>query len=124
MLVMAVAGPIVGLIPMFSEWRRTHVFAWTFQRSTWAPGDELLIAAVFVLTVPIIVSYFAWPVFRGRPTPGSCIMGYQIVYDGENKITALAALKRTLAGVTFLGDRRRSIARIDQWFGTRAVKLK
>jgi len=123
-LAVAAVAPILGLIPTFTEWRRTGVFVWNFERATFAPGDGLLFAVLFALAIPAFAFYFSWPLLRRRPSPGTCIMGYQIVADEGAALTLGAALKRTLLGVTFLGDRYRTKFRVDAWFGTHAVKLK
>jgi hypothetical protein len=120
----AAVAPVIGLVPILIEWKRTGVFAWTFERVTPAAGDDLVSAITFVLMVPAILFYFACPIVRSRPSPGACVMGYQIVGDGGVKIIWLTALKRTLLGFTFLGDRKRAVPRIDSWFGTHVVRLK
>ena len=80
-------------------------------------------AALFTLAIPALVFYYGWPLVRRRPSPGACIMGYQIVADEGVTLTPGAALKRTLFGFTFLGDRKKSTFRVDESFGTHAVKL-
>jgi len=42
-LTLMTVSPIVGLLPTFTEWRRTGVFAWSFERTTPAPGDGFLL---------------------------------------------------------------------------------
>jgi uncharacterized RDD family membrane protein YckC len=120
----AMLSPVAGLIPVLMEWKRTGVFAWTFARSAPAAGDYLMSAALFILMASLLVLYFAFPLIRNRPSPGSCAMGYQIVQDDGGSIPLKVAVYRTLAGIAFLGDRWRQGARIDGWFGTHAVKLK
>jgi hypothetical protein len=124
-LAMTAVGAVLGILPMFAEWRRTGVFAWNFERTTSAPGDGLLFVCLFVLAVPALALYYAWPLVRRRPSPGACIMGYQIVADEGVTLTWEAALKRTLLGwSTFLGDRKRAKLRVDGTYNTHAVKLK
>ena len=121
---MAILAPIVGLIPVYMEWKRTGVFAWMFERDTPAPGDTLTSALSGFLMTLIFLFYFVIPLIRARPSPGACAMGYQIVGDGGLSVGLTTALKRTVAGFTFLGDRKRSVAKIDGWFRTHPVKFK
>lgn len=123
-LAMGIVSPVVGLIPVVAEWKRTGIFAWSFERTASAPEDTLVLALTMILGVSALLIYFALPLVRGRPTPGACALGYQIVGDGGARVTPLVALKRIVLGITFLGDRKRNVARIDSWFGTHAVKLK
>lgn len=123
-LALAIIAPVAGLIPLVAEWHRTAIFAWDFERTTYAPGDALVSGLTFVLAIPVLLLYIALPLVRGRPTPGACALGYQIVSDGGARITPLVALKRTVCGVTFLGDRKSHVVKIDRWFHTHAVKLK
>lgn len=121
--VMAVS-PIFGILPTLFEWRRTGAFAWSFERTSPAPGDGLLFVLLFVLAIPAFVLYYAWPLVRRRPSPGTCIMGYQIVAEEGVTLTWAVALKRTLSGwTTFLGDRKKAKLRIDASYGTHAIKL-
>ncbi|MGB6742910.1 MAG: RDD family protein, partial [Terracidiphilus sp.] len=124
LLVLACISPVLGLIPILAEWRRTGVFAWSFVRASPAPGDSLLSVLTILLAIPALLVYFVCPLMRSRPSPGSCVLGYQIIGDGGTRITPLVALKRTVLGFTFLGDRKAQVVRIDRWFGTHAVKLK
>jgi uncharacterized membrane protein YhdT len=120
----AIVAPLVGLIYIFEEWRRTGVFAWAFERTAPAPGDGLTDAAAYALLIPATLLYFAFPLIRKRPSPGSCVMGYQIVGDSGSRISLKTALKRVVLGFTFMADRKRQIPQIDRWCGTHAVKLK
>src|ERR1700733_3371955 len=49
-LAMMLVTPVLGLIPVFVEWRRTHVFEWNFERIFPASGDKLVLTAVLSLT--------------------------------------------------------------------------
>jgi len=124
-LAVTAVGAVLGTLPMVVEWRRTGVFVWNFERTTPAPGDALLSVFLFVLAVPALVFYYALPLVRGRPSPGACVMGYQIVADEGVALTWDLAIKRTLWGWTsFLGDRKRTKLRIDESYKTHAVKLE
>jgi uncharacterized RDD family membrane protein YckC len=124
-LAVTAVSAIFGTLPMFAEWRRTGVFAWNFVRTTPASGDGLLFVLLVFLAFPTLVLYYAWPLVRRRPSPGACVMGYQIVADEGATLTWSVAIKRTLLGwSTFLGDRKRAELRVDESYGTHAVKLK
>lgn len=124
-------SPIVGIVPTLSEWSRTGVFQWTFERATFASRDAvealILIPAVFAGWI----IYFAVPLLCSRPTPGACIMGYQIITDEGVGIDFRAAVLRTILGFVaacawfitpFLGrDRKRGKIWLDKIFRTRAV---
>lgn len=126
-------GPILGILPMLTEWRRTRVFQWNFDRTTQSPGDGT-IATIGVLLIFIALAfYFALPLVRRRPSPGACILGYQIVPDEGTTFRFRAALLRTLLGFIavcawwlspFLDrDRKKGQFWLDKVFRTRAVKL-
>jgi uncharacterized RDD family membrane protein YckC len=97
-LAMMFIAPILGLIPLFVEWRRTHVFEWNFERTVPASGDKLVLAAVFLLTFVALVFYYAFPLIRCKPSPGSCIAGYQIVADDGKPLVLRKAVLRALLG--------------------------
>lgn len=132
-LAMVAVAPVFGIVPMLAEWKRTGVFEWSFERTTHAPGDGLLIAAGMVLTIGALVFYYALPLLWGRPTPGTCIAGYQIVPDDGVTLTLRTALLRTLLGfiaacgayiAPFIArDRKRGKFWLDNVFHTRAVTL-
>ncbi|MGB8259953.1 MAG: RDD family protein [Terracidiphilus sp.] len=123
-LAVTALSAIFGLLPTLTEWRRTGFFAWNFERTSPAPGDALLTETSFALDIPVLILYFAWPIVRRRPTPGACIMGYLIVADDGAALTLGKAIKRTLHGLTFLGDRKRATFRVDESFGTHAARLE
>jgi len=130
---MAIA-PVVGILPAILEWRRTGDFQWNFERITPAPADGWLSSAGFVLSLALLVSYFVLPVIRRRPSPGSCIVSYQIIPDDGVTITFRMALLRMLLGfiaacsaylAPFIArDRKKGKVWFDKVCGTRAVILK
>jgi hypothetical protein len=132
-LALMVIGPTLGILPTLTEWRRTGNFQWNFERTTYAPGDGWLVAAGIVLAAAALILYYAFPLLRGRPSPGTCITGYQIVPDKRATITAKVAVLRTLLGFTALSawplapfiarDRKQGTFWIDRVFHTHAVKL-
>ncbi|MFZ0301315.1 MAG: RDD family protein [Terracidiphilus sp.] len=127
-------APILGIIPVLTEWKRTGVFAWHFERNIYAPGDAVLTWGLVTPTFALLALYYAWPLMRGRPSPGSCILGYQIITDDGTALTRRKAFLRTLKG--FLAvcswpfqlfrarDRKNGKFSLDEEFGTRAVKLR
>lgn len=126
-------GPILGIFPMLTEWKRTGVFQWSFERPTREPGDELLATIALVICAAGLTFYYALPLIRRRPSPGSCIVGYQVVCDEGISLTLRAVVLRTLLGfiaaaaaylAPFVGrDKKRGKFWLDKVFGTYAVKL-
>jgi hypothetical protein len=87
-----------------------------------------------LIGVASIVVFYALPLYRNRPSPGSCIAGYQVTVVGENPLTLRQSLLRTLLGLVaaatpylapFLKrNRRQGQFWLDRVFETQAVKLK
>lgn len=133
MLAMLAIAPIVGILPTLTEWKRTGVFAWSFERTTPASGDGLLTVVTVGATFLALLFFFAWPLLRNRPSPGACVLGYQIVPEDGTVMTLRIAVLRTLLGFVaaaacylapFVGrDREKGKFWLDQVFATRAVKL-
>jgi hypothetical protein len=127
-------GPVLGILPALTEWRRTGVFAWSFERTTPAPGDTLLAAVGLLLGLTTLVFYYALPLVLGKPSPGTCIVGYQVIPDEGKTLSFRRAVLRTLLGfiapcaaylAPFISrDRKNGKFWLDKIFGTRAVKLK
>lgn len=77
--------------------------------------------------------YFALPLSLGRPSPGTCAMGYQIIPDEGERLTLVQALKRAFFGFIAVCSayavpfKRREKENGKFWldikFGTHAVKL-
>jgi hypothetical protein len=77
-----------------------------------------------------VVLYYAIPLVRRRPSPGSCILGYQIVPDHEGTISVGIAVLRTFLGFIAVclapftaRDQSKAKFWLDKLFGTRAVRL-
>jgi len=87
----------------------------------------------FFLGAACLVFYYALPLIRRKPSPGSCIVGYQVVPDDDATLTLKAVLLRTLLGfiaaaAAYLApfvarDRKKGKIWLDKAFGTHAVKL-
>ena len=132
-LAMVLMGAIVGILPALTEWKRTGIFQWHFQRTLYAPGDGWLTAAEAILLIPGLVFYFVFPLIRLRPSPGACITGYQIVPDDGTPMSVRAAIVRTLLGFIALcaaylapfvaRDRKKGKFWLDAVLGTRALML-
>lgn len=132
-LALSMLAPILGLLPAITEWSRTGVFAWNFVRTTPAAGDSLQITIELPLLCVALVLYFALPLILGKPSPGTCALGYQVIPDEGRTLSLENALFRTLlgfvaAGLWFLApfisrDRRRGKFWLDRVFHTRAVIL-
>jgi hypothetical protein len=126
--------PIIGILPAMTEWKRTGTFVWNFEPSTPVPGDGLLVGIGVLLVFVGLVYFYAWPLMRLLPTPGSCIMGYRIVVDENGKLTTRSCLLRVLLGfiaacawpiAPFIGrNKRKGKIWLDKVFKTRAVKLR
>jgi len=132
-LFMAATAPLIGIAPTLMEWRRTGVFEWSFVRDVSAPYDGWLCMILVLPEFIFMALYFALPLVRSRPTPGSCIMGYQILSDNGDGLTLVAALKRVCFGFIavcaayFIALTRREKKNGKFWldlrFGTHAVLL-
>ena len=133
LLAMFMIGPILGIVPMLVEWRRTGLFRWTFERDTPAVGDSFLTIALVLLASVLLIIYYSVPLVRDRPSPGSCILGYQTIADEGERITTRRAVLRTLLGfmalcswplLLFMGrDRNMGKFWVDKVFRTRAVRV-
>jgi uncharacterized RDD family membrane protein YckC len=131
---MMVVGPIMGILPTLTEWKRTGQFEWNFERTTHALSDGWLTLAGITIGLAALVFYYAFPLTRCRPSPGACIAGYQIVPDEGVAINARTALLRTLLGflaacaaylAPFIArDRKKGKFWLDAVFGTRALTLR
>jgi hypothetical protein len=102
-LAMLAVAPVSGLLAAFVEWKRTGVFALSFERTTRASSDGLLLGVVFAVDIVFLLFYFTLPLIRRRPSPGTCILGYQIVPDDGTNLTVPAALARTVFGLLAVG---------------------
>jgi hypothetical protein len=133
-LSMIAVGPIVGILPTLTEWKRTGVFEWNFERTTHAAGDGWLLGIATTSCFVALIIYYAYPLIRRRPSPGACIAGYQIIADEDATITPQTAVLRTLLGFVaacacyvapFIArDRKQGKFWLDKVFDTRAVKVK
>jgi len=132
-LAMMVVAPILGILPALTEWRRTGVFEWNFQRTTPAHGDWLLATIGVALCFVALLFYYALPLIRLRPSPGTCIVGYQVLPDEGTTLSLRTALLRTLLGFVAVAaayiapfvsrDRTKGKFWLDKVFGTHAVRL-
>ncbi|WP_263376996.1 RDD family protein [Granulicella aggregans] len=133
-LAIMMVTPILGVIPCIREWRRTGIFEWSFERTSSAPGDGWVTAVTFLLSLTAILAYWAYPLMRGTPSPGSCVLGYQIAPADERPMTVQRAFLRTLVGFVAVctpylapfikRNRKRGQFWLDEVFGTYAVQLK
>jgi uncharacterized RDD family membrane protein YckC len=132
-LAIMTVGPIIGVLPMLTEWRRTGVFQWDFERTTHSAGDGLVAAIALLPSFAALILYYALPVARRKPSPGSCIVGYRILPEEGRTIDLRKAMMRTLLGFVAVcaawlapfveRDRKKGQFWLDKVFHTRAVKL-
>jgi hypothetical protein len=132
-LAVMMLAPVLGLMPLFTEWKRTGKFQWNFERTIPVASDKVILFVVIFLTFIGLVFYFAIPLVRSRPSPGSCIAGYQVVFRDETQLSMRKAVLRTLLGYVGLcawfiapfvnRNKKQGTFWVDKVFGTRAVKL-
>jgi hypothetical protein len=126
-------APILGIIPTLLEWRRTGDFEWTFERDTVASYDLWATFPIMLAMFGLLLIYFSWPLVRRIPSPGACVMGYQIVPDDGVTMTWSKAIRRTMLGfiaacVCYIApfiarDKKRGKFWLDTVFGTHAERL-
>ncbi len=126
-------APLMGIVPTLLEWKRTGLFVWSFARDMSAPYDGWLSWSSALVSFIFMALYFALPLVRARPSPGSCIMGYQVLSDNGRGLTLVEALRRVCFGffavctAYFVNLRPRDKYNGKFWldlkFGTRAVIL-
>jgi hypothetical protein len=133
-IAMIVIGPAFGIFATIAEWRRTGVFVWMFERETSAPTDILLTTGGASLVFVLLLFYFVIPLVRRRPSPGSCITGYQIISDAGECLTLRKAILRTILGFLAMSmwpltpfiarQRKKGKVWFDREFSTHAVILR
>ncbi len=131
MLAMVILAPTIGIFPLLLEWARTGTFAWSVERTTPVATDIPVTMLSTLMGLPVLLFYFAVPVFRRRPSPGACIVGYEVLPDSGKSPTMKTALLRTIIGSVmvwaepFIGrDRKKGQLWVDRNFGTRATLLR
>lgn len=133
-LYMMAIAPLMGVVPTLVEWRRTGVFAWNFEREGPAPSDGWITGILLVLGFACMILYFALPLVLRKPSPGACIMGYQIVSDDGEPFSVRNAVVRTLFGFRAVSPSYSLLFRphpnengkfwLDEKFGTHAANLE
>jgi hypothetical protein len=129
-----VVAPILGIVPMLTEWRRTGIFRWHFERSAHVSGDGLLTFGTVLVGGAALVLYYALPLLWCRPSPGTCIAGYQVIPDTGVKLTLRTVILRTLLGFLAVagaylvpfGERNRKQGKfwLDKVFNTHAMRME
>lgn len=132
-IAMMAIAPVFGVVPVLVEWKRTGIFAWTFERSWRSSSDSFLAISGALFSMVGLFFYYVFPLLRRRPSPGGCIVGYQIVCEEGKKLSFEDATMRTLLAMVaivgclvtaFVGrDRTRGRLWFDRVFHTQAVKL-
>jgi uncharacterized RDD family membrane protein YckC len=132
-LAIVAVTPIVGILLTVTEWRRTGVFQWNFERTTQASSDGLIAAIGTIFSAAGLILYYSLPLVRRKPSPGACIVGYQVIPEDGTTLSWKTAFLRTLLGflaactawlAPFVGrDRKKGQFWLDKVFHTRAVKL-
>ena len=54
-IALSAAAPIIGILPMVIEWRRTRLFQWSFERTFAAPSDGWMSSATMLLCAGALV---------------------------------------------------------------------
>jgi hypothetical protein len=98
-----------------------------------ARGDGSIAAVSILLTFATLLFYYAVPLIRRRPSPGVCVLGYQIIADDGTVMTMKKAVLRTLLGfiavcsaylAPFIARHRKNGKFwLDTVFSTQAVRL-
>jgi len=132
-LAMMAMVPILGIVPTLMEWRRTGEFAWNFEREIFAAYDGWVSGIGVFVVFAGLAFYNAWPIVHGKPSPGSCAMGYRVVADEGVTLSMRKVLLRTLLGfisvcTAYLApfifrDKKKGKFWLDQVFGTHAEGL-
>ena len=131
---MLIFTPVLGIVPTVVEWRRTRVFQWHFERTFLAPADSLLVNSLMGAIAILLFLYFLLPLVRRRPSPGTCILGYQVIADEGGAIKFDTAILRMFLGFIALlvwpisaslgRDRQNGKYWVDRVFKTRAVRTE
>jgi uncharacterized RDD family membrane protein YckC len=86
-----------------------------------------------LLTLVAVLLYFAIPLLCSRPSPGACLLGYQVLPEDGQRLTLGKALLRLVIGLVavcgaplapFVGGDRLVKLWLDERFGTRAVTFQ
>lgn len=93
---LSVVSSVGALIPLWLEAMRTGDFAWHFHR-TYSANTDGLAALSSLVSMILMVLYFAFPLTRGRQTVGYFIVGLKVAppFGTEGRFTFKAALLRT-----------------------------
>ncbi|HLZ11942.1 MAG TPA: RDD family protein [Candidatus Acidoferrum sp.] len=134
LLAMTIVTPIFGILPVLSEWRRTGEFAWTIERTEYVKGDLLLSLLGLLLASAALFFYFLFPLLKVKPSPGACILGYQIVSDSGVPLRFWMAVARCALGfvavaawyIAFFVARDKVHGKfwLDRVFATHAAKFR
>jgi len=133
-IAMMVMGPVFGILATILEWRRTGIFVWMFERETLASTDIVITTGGALLVFVVLLFYFSLPLMRRRPSPGSCITGYQVMPDEGATLTLSGAIFRTIVGFFAMSmwpltpfiarQRKKGKIWVDRAFRTHAVRLR
>ena len=131
---MTFVTPIFGIIPVLTEWRRTGEFAWTIERTEYMKGDLFLSLISALLAFGALFLYFLVPMLRNKPSPGACILGYQIVTDSGVPLRFWIGFARCILGFVAIAswyiapfiarDKQGGKFWLDRVFSTHAVKIR
>lgn len=134
LLAMYIIGPLEGALLVLTEWSRTGIFAWTFERAIYARGDVVIGIVGVAISFVALLFYFALPVVFGKPSPAGCLLGYQIVCDpGRVPSLAMGLGRAALGFVAVCGiyispfifrERKNGKFWLDRVFKTHAVRIK
>ncbi|MCU1285673.1 MAG: hypothetical protein JWO13_2023 [Acidobacteriales bacterium] len=94
-LIMFVLSPVIGMIPMALEYVRTGQFAWQFERDYLTTYDKVLAAPAVLSMMAMIFMYFAYPMMKGKQTPGEFLLGMRLEQLNEEQSGLKQASLRT-----------------------------
>lgn len=132
LLVIWLVAPWAGFIAVSVEALRSGHFAWAVHRDQATDADFVLSLVLVLASLFAVLLYFAWPQYRGRPSPGDLLLGIGLKYRDDQPLSLPRALGRVVfsfitlvLGVLFvpmaLFDPEKRMWQ-DRAFGTRVVQ--
>lgn len=85
-----------GMLSLWIEGVRTGHFSWHFARDYFVPNDEILAIPFVLLSMALMLFYFAWPLTKGRQTVGCFILRLKVTppFGDTGAFTFREAIRR------------------------------